>query len=175
MYRYGAVLALAALVAVGCSDEHAGSLPTLSPTPTTTSLSPTPTPTASLADEASRAVRTYFATLASAGQAGDTTALERLVAAGCTCRDQVSYIKREAAAGHRITTTYVLESVRAHDLTAAGGSVTVTFSSPASKVVDAKGATVRTLGALRHVGMEISLRRDPDSSWVVVRIVRLGA
>lgn len=168
MSRYAA-LALLALAA--CGSEHAGSLPPLSSAPVTASA---PSPSATPADDVEAAVRAYFATLAAAGRTGNTTALKRLVDSGCSCRDQVAYIDREAAAGHRITTTYSVESVRAHDVTAAGGSATVTFSSPASAVVDAHGHTIRSLAALSHVGMEITFRRRGDA-WTVVRLVRLGA
>jgi len=166
MRRYGVTAALVALLA-GCSgNEHAGSLPTVSPAPTTSS--PTPSPT----DEVAAAARAYYAALEKAGQTGDTTALAALLAQSCDCRKQVDYIRREAAAGHHTTTTYTVEAVRPHDVTASAAAATVTYSSPESKVLDASGRTVRTLSALSHVGYDLALRRD-GGSWLVERIVRL--
>jgi hypothetical protein len=174
MYRYGVGLALVALVAAGCTKEHAGALPSLSATPTPTATTATPTSTATTpAQQIAAAARRYVATLQSAGQTGDTTRLAALLATGCTCRDQVAYIKREAAAGHRITTRYVVESVVPHDASASTGSATLTFSAPASAVVDSSGHTVRTLAALRHAGLEMSFRRT-GASWQIVRLDRLG-
>jgi hypothetical protein len=171
MYRYGAALALAALVASGCSEEHAGSLPP--PVSATPSATPTPTPT-NPTSEVEAAARAYFAALERAGKTGDVAALEPMLAASCPCRDQITYIKREAAAGHRITTTYRVEDVRPHDVAAAAAAVTVTFSSPPSTVTDTAGHIVRRIGGGEHIGMDLSLTRGA-SGWVVARVVRLGA
>jgi hypothetical protein len=166
MRRYGVALALVALLA-GCShDDHAGSLPSLSPSPSTTSVTPSPT------DDVAAAARAYYAALEKAGQTGDATPLAALLAPSCDCRKQVDYIRREAAAGHHTTTTYAIENVRPHDVTASAAAATVTYSSPASKVLDASGRTVRTLSALSHVGYDLALRLD-GGHWLVERIVRL--
>ncbi len=164
MRRYGVTLALVALLA-GCSaKEHAGTLPSLTTSPTTSS--PTTAPT----DEVAAAARAYYAALENAGRTGDPAPLAALLAPSCDCRKQVDYIRREATAGHRTTTTYTIEAVRPHDVTASAAAATVTYSSPESKVVDTSGRTVRTLSALSHVGYDLALRRD-GGRWLVERIV----
>jgi hypothetical protein len=112
--------------------------------------------------------------LTAAGHSGDTRALSRLLDPKCTCREQLEYVASEARQGHRITTVYQVEAVHPHDVTATSAGAAVTFSAPASKVVDSAGRTVRALTAVHHVGFEMSLRLS-GATWVVVRVVRLGA
>jgi hypothetical protein len=172
MSRYAA---LALLAAAACSPEHAGSLPPLSSAPVTT---PPVTVSASASPAADAAVRaavtTYFKALGDAGRSGDTSGLARLLDPKCECRQQLEYVTSETRKGNRITTTYVVEAVRPHDVTPTTASAAVTFSVPASAVVDSRGHTVRRLAAARHVGFEIALRMS-RGTWVIVRIVKLGA
>ncbi len=176
MYRFGLAVALVALLAAGCSDEKAGGLPPIT-SPSSTAPSPTsasPTATASPRQEVEAAVRRYFAVLAEAGQSGDVSALDPLLGDKCTCREQVNYIKSEAAKGNRITTEYTVDAVRADDVSGSAAVVTATFSAPASAVVDSKGKVVRRLDALKRIGVEMGLRRVGER-WVIERVVRLGA
>lgn len=169
MYRYG-VMALALVALAACSPGHAGTLPPTSPPPSV-SPSATPTPPRNAVEAAARA---YFAALERAGKTGDVTALDPMLAATCSCRDQIAYIRREAAAGHRITTTYRIEDVRPHDVGAGTAAVTVTFSSPPSTVVDTGGRVIRRIAGGEHIGMDLSLTRG-GRGWVIARVVRLGA
>lgn len=166
MRRYGVTLALVALLA-GCSGkEHAGSLPSLTTSPTVSAPSPTP------ADEVANAARHYFAVLEAAGKTGNVADLAALIAPSCECREQVDAIRADARAGRHATTVYRLDAVRTHDVTATTGAATVTVSSPASAVVDSAGRTVRSLPALSGVGIDLVFRRG-GNAWLVERVVRL--
>ena len=176
MRRHVPALLLAALAA-GCGgDDTAGTLPSPLASTTTAPAPATPTPTRSASPEAQieQAARAYYAALADAGQTGDVRVLERLLAKSCACRKQVDHIRSEARAGRTTTTTYQVESVEPHDVTATGGAAVVTFSSPESVVVDRSGRKVKTLPALKHVGVDLFFRRV-GSTWVIERVVRLGA
>ncbi|HEU0129460.1 MAG TPA: hypothetical protein VFQ85_00530 [Mycobacteriales bacterium] len=175
MSRPAATLALVALLAAGCSHgEKAGSLPSVSPAPVTTTAAATPSATATAGPDAiTTAVRRYFATVAEAGRTGDVAALNLLIAPRCTCRAQLEYLRREAAAGHRLTTLYTVEAVRPHDVTATTAGATVTFSTTAGSVVDRSGAVVRAIPALRHVGVELGLQRV-GQTWLLARVAKVG-
>lgn len=181
MRRYVPALAAFAsvvVVAAGCSDEQAGSLPPpLPPVSATASGSQSPSasaaPTGTPEAQIEQAVRAYFAALADAAQTGDPRRLEKLLSPTCKCRQQIDYVKREAAAGHTATTTYEVESIEPSDVTATGGTATVTYSSPKSVVVARSGQKVRTVEALNHVGMVMVFRRA-GSTWLIERLVNLG-
>jgi hypothetical protein len=173
MYRYGAAVALLALA--GCSAEHVGSLPSLPPatsveTAVATATAPADPRTAAVKSE----TRRYFAALTAAGRSGDLSVLASLLAAGCGCRRQLDYIRTETSQGRRITTDYRVDDVSVHDLTATTAAASVTFSAPASAVVDAHGRTVRRLDPVTRGGLELSWRRT-GARWVIVRAVALGA
>lgn len=179
MYRYGVALALVALVAAGCSEDKAGGLPPLSSTPSTpvvTSSTPSPTATAatSPAQQVEAAARSYFAALEKAGQTGDVGGLEPLLGPKCDCRRALAAIQADAKAGRHVTTRYVVSEVKAGEVTATAGTAVVTFSSPASKLVDANGKTVRSLPARKDAGAELTFRLS-GSTWLLEQVVLLGA
>jgi predicted lipid-binding transport protein (Tim44 family) len=162
MRRYGVALALGATLLAGCSDEHAGSLPSLAPAP------PAPSP----ADVAAVA-RDYYAALEQAGQTGDVARLRALVDPACACADQVGYIEREHRAGHRFTTRYTVDGVTTHDVTAGSAYATVTITYADSAVVDAKGGVVRRLPGKTRAGRDLLFERE-GAAWRLARLVVLG-
>lgn len=171
MSRPGAAVALVALLAAGCSAEHAGSLP---PVASPSSATPSATATASTpAAQVEAAARAYFAELTRAGHTGDTRALRALVTPQCGCRDAIGYIEEEHRAGHHFTTDYRVDAVRVHDVSEAGGSATVTVTYAASQVVDAQGRTVRRLPGVTRAGRELGFRREGER-WLLTRYVLLG-
>ena len=172
MRRYGVILALLAVTAAGCSEERAGSLPSASPMPTT--ATPSPTPTATVEAQVEAAARVYFEALERAGLTGDVAGLQAAIHPQCDCRKQIDAIRADAAAGRHATTVYRIEAVSPHDITATSASATVTFSSPASAVVDSAGRTVRSLPALEHAGIDLVFSKS-GASWLVRRVIRLGA
>ena len=179
MYRYGMGLALVALLAAGCSDDKAGGLPPLSSAPSTpvvTTATPTATATTAQtpAQQVEVAARAYFAALESAGQTGDVSTLEPLLAPKCDCRRALAAIEADAKAGRHVTTRYVVSEVKAGEVTATAGTAVVTFSSPASKLVDANGKTVRSLPARKDTGAELTFRLA-GSKWLLEQVVLLGA
>jgi ketosteroid isomerase-like protein len=174
MYRYGVGLALIALVAAGCTKEHAGALPSLSATPTPTGTSSTPTSTATTpAQQIATAARAYFAALESAGKTGDVTTLSALLSPGCECREQVTAIRRDAAAGRHVTTTFTVEEVHTHEVGATAGAAAVTYSSPASRLVDANGKTIRSYAARAHAGLDLTFRKT-GGRWLLAHVIGLG-
>jgi PBP1b-binding outer membrane lipoprotein LpoB len=175
MYRYGVGLALVALVAAGCTKEHAGTLPSLSPSPTSTATSASPTSSATTpAQQIATAARAYFTALEKAGKTGDVNALSALLSTTCDCRQQVTAISTDAQAGRHVTTSYQVESVGPHNVGAAAGSATVTYSSPASRLVDSTGRTIQTFAARTHAGVDLTFRRV-GGAWLLDGLVRLGA
>jgi hypothetical protein len=94
------------------------------------------------------------------------------MASGCTCREQVEFLRREVAARHRITTRYVVENVAVQNATPTGGTAAVTFSTPASQILDASGKQVRAIPAVKSAGLELTFRMS-GSTWVLERLVRL--
>jgi hypothetical protein len=170
MYRYGAALALAALVASGCSEEHAGSLPP--PVSVTPSATPTPTPT-NPTSEVEAAARAYYDELTAAGKTGDTARLAGMIGAGCECAKTLQYLRGEAAAGHRFTTVYRVDAVTTHDVSAKAGFATVTLTYAPSTIVDGTGHVVRSIPGKTKVGRDLGFTRQGER-WVVTRLALLG-
>jgi hypothetical protein len=174
MYRYGVGLALVALVAAGCTKEHAGTLPSLSPSPTATATSASPTSSVTTpAQQIATAARTYYAALTQAGATGDTSRLRALVTPTCDCKQGIDYIDQEHRAGHHFTTNYRVDKVQTHDVATAAGSATVTVTYAPSKVVDSRGRTVRAIPGETAAGRDLVFRRE-GGRWLVTRVVLLG-
>jgi hypothetical protein len=173
MSRYVGMVALVALLALGCSDEHAGGLPPTT-SPTATSTTPSATASASLSPSAmiEAAARAYYLELTHAGSTGRTNTLRAMVGAGCECEKTLEYLRDEVRQGHHFTTVYRVDSVRTHDVTAAAGFATVTISYRASTVVDAQGRVVRKITGKTEVGRDLGFRREGDR-WLLTRLVLL--
>jgi hypothetical protein len=173
MYRYGAAVALLALVA--CSAEHAGSLPSLPPATSVPPLRTVPPsdPATTPAAQVEAAARRYFAALETAGRTGDVTDLDALVGTRCPCHQQVDAIRADAKAGRHVTTTYTVEAVRTHDVRDDVGLATVTYSSPPSKLLDKAGRTLRVLPARSHAGLDLGFGRD-GGAWVLLNMTKVG-
>jgi hypothetical protein len=175
MRRFGAVLALLAVTAAGCSDDRAGTLPTEAPTTTTTAPGTTTSasPTAVPGGEVEAAARAYYAALETGGTTGDVTALRAIVDGACDCTQQITTIEAERKAGRRFTTRYTVDAVTLHDVTATTAWATVTISYAASQVVDASGRVVRKIPGNTRAGRDLLFRKE-GTAWRLVHIVLLG-
>ena len=165
-----AVTALA--VAAGCSDEHAGSLPTSSPTPFASSASPTASATASAAPGPVAAAVAYYTTLEGAARSPEQGAgrLARLVAPGCDCHQVVDLLHRLAGEKHHLEFTVRTSTARVARETGTDAAVFLHVEQTAGREVDAAGRTVRPLPATSG-DYVLTLVRG-NGGWLVRQIGR---
>lgn len=141
-----ALAALATVLAAGCSEEHAGSLPAtsapVSPVATTVTASATPAEPRAVA-----AVRTFYAVLEAASREPSAGAarVAALLTPGCACRRIVDFLREQAHQHHALIRPVQVE--RASVATDAGDTATVflTLAEGAGSVLDAQGRTVEKL------------------------------
>jgi hypothetical protein len=154
------VAALAAVLVTGaCSEEHAGTLPTQSPSVPSATATPSASPTVSATDALVAAARTYYAVLEDAGKrpASGAARVDALIDHGCACRRVVDFLRDTSRAGRRIERPVRVLDPRATS-TASGGTVFLTLDQLAGRVVDAKGRVVERLAPSR-VRVVIDFRR----------------
>ncbi len=162
-------LVLSALAVGSCTKPHAGTLPTVSPSPTTTS--PTPTATPDLAGSLRGALRTYFDALYRAGldPAHKTDALAALMTPTCPCRRTVEVLRDEARHGWHIDYRYTLKSVTVTEANATGGDISYTVEQSAGAKRDASGNVIRQFPAATQRYSAHFARTE--GRWLLARLV----
>jgi hypothetical protein len=169
------VAALAAVLVTGaCSEEHAGTLPTPSPSVP----SATGTPSASLSalgydGELRRAITTYYAALNAAvhDPAANVEALGRLIAPSCECRKVLDALREEAHEGRYVDYSYSIRDLRVIAVGDRGGNAAfVVVQSPGHE----RGHDGTVLHAFRGSTQSYSVHfvRTATGAWLLDRASR---
>jgi hypothetical protein len=165
-------LVLSALAVTSCTDPHAGSLPTASPSPTATASSTASATASSAGDVVVGVARTYYATLerSAADPASKRAQLAALVDRGCQCHQVVELLDQLAAKQHRLLFEVTTASPRVGRLAATSATVFISVDQSAGREVDAAGKTVRALPATTGTyALDLVLR---SGRWLVAQISR---
>jgi hypothetical protein len=142
---------LTSLALTSCTHEHAGSLPTSSPSTPSTSWASSPAATGAAAEAALvHAARNYYSVLEAAGGNPSVGAdkVAALIDPHCTCINVVQFLRDQAHAGHRIERQVQVLAPRAV-AGSNGGTVFLTLEQRAGRVTDAAGHTLERLAASR--------------------------
>lgn len=167
---------LAALVlsaAVACSDGHAGSLPTESPSSTTPGA-PTPTASEDLAQSLRTALRIYVDALHAAGldPAHKTDALEALIAPTCPCHRTIDVLRSEAEQGRYIDYGYTLRDIVVIEVGELGGNVRYTVRQSAGAERDRAGKVIESYAPTTEKYTAHFVRRD--GRWLLDEVTRFA-
>jgi hypothetical protein len=177
--RAGAALALSAL-ALGLAATSCSGTPPAGPTalpplgaPPTAAAAPTPAVVAAPGSQrlVEQTVSRYFAILRHLHERMDAAGLARLFAPECTCREQVTAIRRAATRGERYDDQLRIHAIRSNLDGPSVADVLADYELVRSDVLNAAGRRLITTPPHRVRWDFQLLRQGPR--WLIFRIVDL--